>query len=497
MNSSNNLLPPQVTKTPTAALAKAAAAELELRRRRKAQERALYNFDDPVHWIEKHFYIPETQAPITLEPYQRDFIRAALARDEAGLFRYSMIVWGDIKKSAKSTIAGAIALWMAMHNPNEIVRIVANDLNQAYSRTYAAIETALKLHPHLSKSASIRLYRITLPNRTKIRAIPVDPKGEAGGGDLVTCFTEVWAMSSNAAMTLYTETTTSPLKYGKSFRLFESYAGHVGESLLLEKIYDLTVTGGEQIGDDPAVYRNTTARTIAMWNTKPRCSWQTPEYYASEALTLTPNEFQRIHRNEWVQATNTLVPPEWWAACERPLPEIHRLQNVAIGIDAGVSSDCFAMVAVCTHYDVVTKSKSVVVLEAHAWQPTHNQKVDFNLPRAMLVDLARKYKVVAVVYDPYMLHEFAMSFMRSGKLHMREFGQGAPRLEADKMLYDLIRERRIMHDQQPTLTQHILNANAKTDGDKGLRLIKRRPQDKIDLAVALSMAAHTAMTFNL
>jgi phage terminase large subunit-like protein len=62
--------------------------------------------------------------------------------------------------------------------------------------------------------------------------------------------------------------------------------------------------------------------------------------------------------------------------------------------------------------------------------------------------------------------------------------------EWDKTLYDLIRDRRVSHDGNADLRQHIANANAKLekDQDSKLRIVKKTQSRKIDLAVALSMA---------
>ena len=72
---------------------------------------------DPVSWIEKNFYIPETRddpilrGRLKLVDYQKDVIHEALGRDERGLYKYSIILWSDIKKSIKSTIAAAVNLY--------------------------------------------------------------------------------------------------------------------------------------------------------------------------------------------------------------------------------------------------------------------------------------------------------------------------------------------------------------------------------------------------
>lgn len=66
---------------------------------------------EPVKWIENNFYIPETRkdpklnGKFRLQEYQKDVLREALSRDEKGNYRYSIIVWSDIKKSAKCVTA--------------------------------------------------------------------------------------------------------------------------------------------------------------------------------------------------------------------------------------------------------------------------------------------------------------------------------------------------------------------------------------------------------
>ena len=88
----------------------------------------------PVAWIERHFYIPELSGPMQLAPYQRAILDEAYKTDDAGQFLYSVIVWSDIKKSIKSSIAAAVALERASRLNWGSVKIVANDLKQADSR---------------------------------------------------------------------------------------------------------------------------------------------------------------------------------------------------------------------------------------------------------------------------------------------------------------------------------------------------------------------------
>lgn len=221
-------------------------------------------------------------------------------------------------------------------------------------------------------------------------------------------------------------------------------------------------------------------KIFVLWNTQPRLPWQSPEYYASEAVTLTPHEFARIHRNQWVTSENTFVPIEWWDACktdELCPPEA----PVVVGIDAGVTNDCFAVVGVSRVGDYV------YVRFCQIWRPAHGTALDFSLPDKFLREKAAEFNIIQFAYDPYQLHDMATRMRNDGVGWWREFSQSQERLLADKALYDNIRDRRIRHNGNVDLREHIANANSKTEGDK-LRIVKRAEHLKIDACVALSMA---------
>lgn len=450
-----------------------------------------YIDNDPVHFMETHFYIPETGKPITFTDHQRKVIYAALAEDN-GRFRYSTIVYSSTKKSAKTTIAAGLALWHAFRFPYGRIYIVGNDLKQAASRAAEAINIAIRLHPVWRHTVKVKPsgYRVELPNNTVIEAIPVDPHGEAGMNPSAIFWTEAWAVRHDAGMKLWTETTLSPMRMGQSFRFVESYSGYSGESPLLERLYEIGVTQGRRIDDTIEMYVNDAASMFTYWNTTYRLSWQTDEYYREQAAILTPSEFERVHRNSWVTSENVFVPIEWWDSCQGERPAITPTTPVVIGMDAGVTNDCFAIVGVSRVGD------QVYVRFVRIWKPPKGGAIDFAEPERALRELKTQYNIVQVAYDPYQLHDLATRLRREGIAWFREFAQGQDRLIADKNLYDAIRDRRITHDGNPDLRDHIRNANSKTEGDK-LRIIKRAEHLKVDCAVALSMAHAEARRLNI
>lgn len=448
-----------------------------------------------VDWIQSQFYIPETKAPMQLHPYQQAMLTEALRTDDNGLLLYDLVLWSDIKKSAKSTIAAAVVLYRAIYTEHGRFRIVANDQKQAASRVFEAITTCLRLNKELGAKFRQNRYLLAGDNNARIEAVPVDPKGEAGGGDDMTEFTELHEADSKASQKMWSETTLSPLKFGKSQRWIDTYAGHSGESPVLEPLYQSIVREGLRLRlpnapADLEVYAN--GRSLALWNTMPRLSWQTPAYYESEAKALLPNEFLRMHRNQWVSSGQSFIPIEWWDACGMGhLPELDSYREIVVALDAAVDNDCFGIVGLSR-----TEDKTILRL-ARKWTPPPNGKLVFTdfadprnpeYPEGAIRQLADQYNVIAFVYDPYQLESFCSNLRFQGIGMFEPFSQGAARLTSDKMLYDCIRDRRIIHDGNPDMREHLLNANSTAEDKDTLRIVKRAQHLKIDLAVALSMA---------
>jgi len=492
-----------------------AKEELQLRQLREiVRQNKHAELLDPVLWIEKNFYIPELKGPIEFQPYQKAVLRESQRKDKDGKFIYSIVVWSDIKKSAKSTIAAAMALYIAHLREWASIKIIANDLKQADSRVAYYLRRAIELNPRMVDTVKQVRYKTTIQgNNSVVEAIPVDPGGEAGGNDDLLVFSEMWAAKHKAMEQFWTEMTLSPTKFGYSQRWIETYAGNQGEARILEQLYIQGVKEGKPLDlsytdkqgkyhdlSDLEVYAN--GPLLCLWNTRPRCPWQTSEYYASEAAVLTPNEFNRVHRNQWTSSTDTFVPPEWWHSCQADLPTLDKSQTIVLALDAGVSNDSFAMCGVRKW-----GTDGVDVVYSRRWLPPKGGKISFtnpdnpndrDTPEGEIRHLCEAYNVVMVAYDPYQLEDMANRLGREGVAWFFAFSQGSQRLTADSGLRILIREKRLRHDGNPVLTEHVLNAGAKIDSeDSKIRIVKRAAHLKVDLCVALSMASNEVLRLNL
>jgi phage terminase large subunit-like protein len=168
---------------------------------------------------------------------------------------------------------------------------------------------------------------------------------------------------------------------------------------------------------------------------------------------------------------------------------------MVIAADAGVNNDSFGVVG-CTR---ATAGELVVACRyAREWKPGKHHPIDFSEVEAEIRRLCAEFNVIEFTYDPYQLHDMATRLQREGIVKTKPFQQGADRLEADKQLLDLIMQKRIFHDGDATLKAHIDHADKKVDTEtRKLRIIKRQEDLKIDLAVALSMAAYRCLKLPL
>ena len=188
-----------------------------------------------------------------------------------------------------------------------------------------------------------------------------------------------------------------------------------------------------------------------------------------------------------------------WDACRETLPALGR-EPMVVGIDAGVKNDSFGMVGVTRHPQ---RHNDIAVRFVQEWKPggrllNFQGTDDAPGPEMVLRRLCRDYNVVCCPYDPAQMADMASRMSAEGVVWMREFLQGADRLEADKQLLDLITQRRLAHDGNDALRRHVNNANRKPDSEtRRLRIIKREESLKIDLVIALSMASRIAFILDI
>lgn len=218
-------------------------------------------------------------------------------------------------------------------------------------------------------------------------------------------------------------------------------------------------------------------------------------YAEDRRLSLTEAEARVLLEAQWEDVDNgqRFIPSVLlWDNCQTELKQLSSQEPLVMALDAGVSNDSFAIVAVSKY-----SKDTVAVRIVHEFKP-QGSKLDFGQIEAVIKQYCKQYNIVQITYDEYQLHDMASRLQREGLVWVKPFPQGGQRLESDKQLFDLILSKRVLHNGDKVLRSHIDNADRKIDADgRKFRLVKREGSLKIDLAVALSMASYECLRLNL
>lgn len=235
-------------------------------------------------------------------------------------------------------------------------------------------------------------------------------------------------------------------------------------------------------------------------------SWQMPTWSNPH---LPKEEMERIKRlcdigdraalqeygADFIASEDVFVPPEWLDACSiyGGMPPMRPNQPIIVGLDAASVSDTFAIVGIYRDWSNGGRYSTAFVRVFEPQELREGSIISFSKPRAFVAALKQSYHVVAYVYDPFQMVDFAGQGMLDGLGFFHQMNQGQDRLFADRHFYEIIRDGRFAFDGQAhqVLGQHIKNANSKLTDDK-LRMIKRKDELKIDAGVAASMACYAA-----
>ena len=294
---------------------------------------------DPIAFIERVLCDPETAEAFVLLEAERDFLKLAFALGADGKLLYPELVFGAIKKSGKTTLAGIIVLVMILLFGGRFAEgyCVANDLEQAQSRVFLMIKRICEASPLLSSEVVITANKVAFPALgATIIALASDYAGAAGGNPTISCFDELWASTSERSRRLWDEMITSPARK-ISCRLTVTYAGFEGESVLLEEIYKRGIVLPEvapslRAGDG----------MLFAWHHEPIAPWQTESWLAEMRRSLRPNAYLRMIENRFVGSESSFIDLASWDACVDPAAKpvlADRLMSVWVGVDASVKHD--------------------------------------------------------------------------------------------------------------------------------------------------------------
>lgn len=525
--------------------------ELALAQRRKLQlmseihKRVNRTVPPICEWIESNFILPESvnqrnfqlgQARyIRLETYQKRILHHLFTIRQNGKLPYNRMVWSQIKKSGKTTIAAAILAWAAceLESPNYFL-VLANSKQQSVGRIFQAAVPTLRALGHKVPLALNSRPFIRCKNGTDIEVIANNFEDQSGAGYGGVFGSEIWSFVTERDVRLLEELPPIPTR-NISFNYWETYAGFKNESKVLLQYH------GQIFKDTDEKEATRRARPVpgledivTLSNSGdiiPAC-WHIPEtglfyfndherrmpnqlgeageiYYAGEkALALRESAYIRLHENRWQDSEGGFLLSEWIErSISNDLP--NNLAPMVVAIDASRGRrDCVAIVGVNQEFERY-RTKFVKIE-----QP---QGSDFDLDQMVGEEIWRLFRQgliyrreglpheqalvnagkvpIEVWYDPYQMHQVAINLREKRGLLMAEFSQHSERTMADTFLFQQYKDARIDNPDNKTLLEHLKNARAEDVGDNANQMRIRKgkgTQIAEDGVVAQSMATWRA-----
>ena len=407
---------------------------------------------------------------------ERDVLGPVLERNPDGTPRYR-ICWIELARGhGKTSLVAGVGLVAALGKPGVNVFCIATDAEQA-SLVLESLDGQQRRNPKLAQHLKQAAARLTVKRTgSYIRVMASDaPSGFGLAPDARRVLFIADEVTHWRDRSMYDLVTTTLPKAHDAQLVVITNAGILGswQETARRQVEALAAEGKAYIFAPEGVI----------------ASWIRPADLEIAAQTVEhPLIFERLYGNRWTERAAAFTTMTAWDACAGNVPPLGAMTPGIVGVDAAVSGDCFAIVAVSLD------GEDVLVRELALWAPEAGRPLDFDEPRSYLAAFCAAHNVQTIAYDPYQLHDFMQRFQQAHTISVEPFQQGPPRVRADSHLLQLIRNGRLRHDGDARLREHVQNAGFKVSPieDSQGRLVKRG-QGKIDAVVALSMASWTAL----
>lgn len=457
---------------------------------------------------------------LELEEWQRGFFEEALAVDDNDDPYWKTVVLVVSRKNGKSTMLGAYATYhLDQHDGQPEVLLTASSDKQA-GRLFDAVTSFTRRSPYLLGRFHIRDHVGEIARSDgggKIHRMSSDPNRAHGWNPSLVIADELHAWETPNVRKFWTAMTTAGGARANTQVFVITTAGqseHRETGILGQLVDRNEATGEVERRPGLTISRNHAARVLVYNYSAPvrpedppgeqrrdlqairlanPASWITDDYLAKQSADpgLTDAEFLQLHGCVWAAGRGMWLADRWDGL--RSDAELPDGVEITVGVDVGLTNDTTAVAWVAT-------VDGRAVFRARVWSavaafPHHEYvpggRVRLEPVEAFILDLARRYAVRAVAYDPAFFEQSSQRLSDAGLTVFPVEQKGRPWEDATSGFYqDAIREL-ITHDGEPVLAAHVKSVVAEQI-DRGWRLRKLRSSRKIDAAVAAVIARYAA-----
>ena len=465
--------------------------------------------------------------PFTLQPWQSEYFDKLLnSKNESGLRKYRRSLLALPRKSGKTQMAAALALYMGFcDDQGAEVIVAAGDRSQA-SLMHTAAKQLLESCPALSRRAKVYRNSIVIPETNSSIICISSEAGTKHGYNPSCCLIDEYhvfkdrelvdvletGMGARSQPLVVYVTTAGTDMTGPCYKDWQR-AEKIRDGLLQDETFLPCIFAADKDADPFSIETAKACNPNYGITTK-------PEYFeqmiarAKESVT-DEVVYRTLHLNQWVQSSNKFFRTGVFEECsEAPRPPDGR--PCYCGLDLSSNQDTTAFTAVWPgldddgiHDGTYDVHSMVFIPEEIAAQKERQDRVpyrqwakdghciltegditDYDRVRDYVLEFCEQNSVQGVAVDRWNAAHVITQLTNEG-ITVRPFGQGYSSMTSpSRFLESLAISRRLRHGGNPCLLWQASNVTAKSDEAGNIKFVKqtRHSTQRIDAIIALVMA---------
>lgn len=442
--------------------------------------------------------------PLRLRSWQKDLIRHIYASDGNGGFRSRVNLVGMPRKSGKSAIASAMAIFDTYMGPRggETYSVAAT--REQARIVFADAKRIVEASEELSKLAKLYRDAIEIPSTGSIYRVLSAEAFSAEGLNVSACWMDELHAQPNRDL-FDVMSLAMGARGNKAHLVAITTAGVKTDSRGQDSIAYSLYQYGQRVAREEV---QDASFFMSWWEAPAESNHRDPETWKianpgfgdlsdpddfESAVKRTPEaEFRTKRCNQWVSSQISWLPTGSWEACEAPLDLVDK--EYIIGFDGSFSGDSTVLVG-------ATVEDEPQVFMIQAWEKDTNIHDDtWRVDILQVENKIREFvtanpKVKEIVCDPYRWQRSMQVLAEEGYPIVEYPSTNARRMvPACAKFFDAVVDKKLKHDGDPILARHLSNAVVKTD-NLGVRIVKenRASSRRIDAAVAAVIAVDRAL----
>jgi phage terminase large subunit-like protein len=463
-------------------------------------------------WAFRHYKGASAGDPFRLELFQRRFLREFWRRRPDGRRVYQVGLFGVPKGSGKTPLAAGLGLYTLVTEMDapEVFGIAGSKAQAGIAQEFAnAWAEEGPLATVLRPGRSIR----STEHRGFYRVLSSDGRLAQGVNPSAGIVDEWWLFGTARERETYNALAKALHKRsGQSWLLAITTAGW-GKDSQLGETFDRAIAHPRLEVRDQGfflVLRDEESGFLMHWYGLPegrgdeldianpsvvrRCNpapWVDPHDLIAELHRPDTDEldWRRLHLNQWTKTRDAWLPAGCWPRARAEGLRPPEGAELWLGVDVGLYSDSTAVAWAWRMED------ARIGLGAKVWSavrevPAHfyvDQVVELESIEYFIQDLAHRYRVREVAYDPRYFARSAELLGKRGLVTVEFMQASAPMADAYQRFYAAAREGRIAHDGDPVFSAHV-EATAADMSERGWKVRKLKSSSRIDALVAAVMA---------